>query len=163
MFVKTLFLAAVILFLFPDSTFAQDGTWICPSFEMAAYSPYGFSPGLGLTLAHGRGASIGLKAAYFINGEEIADVLEITFLLRLYFFELPGDGAIQGPWLQFNSGPALFIRTHITEDGYEWGDISAGISFGWRFLLRKQFFIEPFIRGGYPFLYGGGLAVGLHF
>jgi hypothetical protein len=144
--------------------FAQEeDIWICPSFETANYNPGGLAYGTGLTLAYGRGVSLGLKAAYFFNTEETPAVLEISCLFRLYLLSLKDSGAINGPWLQFNGGPALYYRENLADGNDKMGNLSAGLSFGWRFLLGNYFFAEPYVKGGYPFLFGGGIAVGYHY
>jgi hypothetical protein len=140
----------------------DDKVWICPSFETANYNPEGLVYGAGLTLAYGRGVSMGLKAAYFFNMEEMPAVLEITCLLRLYLLNLKNGGAINGPWFQFNGGPALYFKESLADGNNKLGNLSAGLSFGWRFLLGNYFFVEPYVKGGYPFLLGGGLAAGYH-
>ena len=39
----------------------------------------------------------------------------------------------------------------------------AGLSAGWRFPLGKIWYIEPVIRGGYPYIYGVGFTAGIRF
>jgi len=41
--------------------------------------------------------------------------------------------------------------------------VTAGLSFGWWFYMGDNFFIEPSIRGGYPFIVGAALSTGLRF
>jgi hypothetical protein len=158
--------AGVILSIFLCSAplFALDDEfWVCPSFETANYNPDGLASGAGLTLAYGRGVSIGLQAAYFFNAEEIPDILELTCLFRLYLPDLKNGGAISGPWLQVNGGSALYYAQGVADGNNGLGNVSAGLSFGWRFLFGNYFFAEPYIRAGYPFLFGGGLAAGYHY
>jgi len=135
--------------------------WVCPSAEAALYSKQSFSYGAGFSAAYGKKISIGLKGAFLFDEKNELDVLEIHVLLRLY---LTGGAANSGPFFQFTGGPALFFPR---EEGValpaEFGLFSAGISFGWRFLFGNTFFIEPFIRGGYPFIAGGGLSAGIRF
>jgi hypothetical protein len=45
----------------------------------------------------------------------------------------------------------------------EVGTISIGLGVGWRFLLGNLFFIEPAIRGGFPYIVGAGLSAGVRF
>jgi len=38
-----------------------------------------------------------------------------------------------------------------------------GLAAGWRFPLGTRWYIEPAIRGGYPYLFGGGVSGGIKF
>ena len=135
--------------------------WFSPSAEIALYSRNSFSYGAGFAFAYGRKVSVGLKAAFFMDEYSAHDTLELHVLLRLY---LSSRNANSGPFFQFAGGPAIFFP----KDGEislpaEFGLLSAGLSFGWRFLLGSAFFIEPIIRGGYPFIAGSSLSAGLRF
>ena len=135
--------------------------WFSPSAEVALYSKHTFSYGAGFAFAYGKKASIGLKAVFFFDEREALNVLELHFLLRLYIFK---DAANKGPFFQLTGGPAIIIpKEHDIKLPAEFGLFSAGISFGWRFLFGKTFFIEPSIRGGYPFIIGGALSLGFRF
>jgi len=137
------------------------GLWICPGAETALYSTVSLSYGAGLALAYGKKASIGLKAAFFFDAGNELDVLELNVLLRYYLFS---GAAGSGPFFQFSGGPALYFERNdaISLPG-RLGMISAGLSFGWRFLLGNRFFMEPSIRGGYPYIAGAGLSAGVQF
>jgi len=137
----------------------QDGDfWISPGFEAALYSSTGVSIGGSFAIGYGRGASIGLKAVYFFSPDNTT--LELNFLLRFY---LRGALAYSGPFLQFAGGPVLFAGEGNVGFPATIGSISAGLAFGWRFLFRDRWFVEPAIRGGYPFLAGAGLSAGVRF
>jgi len=131
--------------------------WISPGFETAMYN--NFLIGGSLTLGYGRGASIGIKAVYYPEQERIS-ILELAFLLRFY---LRGTGAYSGPFLQMSGGPILIGMDGNFDFPSELGVISAGITFGWRFLFIDRLFIEPSIRGGYPYMFGAGLSGGIRF
>jgi len=135
--------------------------WISSGIETAMYSRTSLCYGGSFTFAYGKGVSVGFKAAYFLNFENRIDVLELGFLLRFY---LRGSFASSGPFIQFSGGQALFIRPKdcLTIPA-QWGAMYGGADAGWRFILGNTFFIEPFIRGGYPYIAGGGLLVGLVF
>lgn len=135
--------------------------WVAAGAETTFFSSETFSYGGRVTMGYGRGASIGFKAAWFFDDAEKLDVLELGFLLRLFFF---GDGAVSGPYVQIAAGPALFLR----RDGDSTvpsniGRLSAGLELGWRFLFGNRFFLEPGIRGGYPFIGGAGISGGVSF
>jgi len=170
---KQLFLLLCV-FLFAVPAFAQDASaeeaapvevlpkegdfWICPGFETALYSRSGLAYGGSLALGYGKGASIGLKAAYFFSSDNTT--LELNFLLR---FHLRGAYAYSGPFFQFIGGSVLFADEANVGIPATTGSISAGLAFGWRFLFKDRWFIEPAIRGGYPFLGGAGLSAGVRF
>jgi len=145
---------------FADADPDEGDFWICPSGEAAFYSLSGVSYGGGFALGYGRGSSIGIKAAWF-PGSDGASVLEINCLMRFYF---NGKKAYSGPFLQFMGGPVLFFSK---ESGIsipsKIGVFSAGMGLGWRILILDKVFIEPNIRGGFPYLVGAGLSAGVRF
>ena len=100
-----------------------------------------------------------MKAVFFSDIEGLLNILELNVLFRFYFLR-----SHSGPFMQFTGGPAIFFRQHSSlELPADWGMVSASLSLGWRFFLGKTFFIEPSIRGGYPFIGGAGLSAGVHF
>lgn len=144
-----------------ESEFEKGDFWIGLSPEAAFYNYSGVSYGGGFALGYGRGSSIGLKAIWFMNMEEKVSVLELNFLLRFYF---SGQKAYSGSFLQFMGGPVLVFGD---DEGInipsELGAFSIGLGYGYRFLIMDRWFIEPFIRGGYPYKAGAGLSVGARF
>ena len=163
---KAIFLTTVIFFS-TFSAFARDNTaggedlWFSSGAETAVYGISGTIYGGSLAAAYGSGASTGLKASLFFDFENEINVMELNFLFRLY---IAGRNSFSGPFFQFAGGSAVFFNR---EDGISlparWGSFSAGLSFGWRFLLGNTFFIEPSVRGGYPFMAGAGLTAGVRF
>ena len=140
---------------------SEDAFWIALSPETAMYRNSGFCFGAGFAFAYGKRASIGLKAAYFVNFEDRIDVLELGFLLRFYLLKGILNSVL---YLQLTGGHALFIRG---DDGISfpahWGTMYGGPEIGWRFLFGNVFFLEPFVRAGYPYLFGGGISAGVVF
>jgi len=170
---KRNFLFVLNIFLIAIPTFAQDTAsdetpaepppnsgdfWICPGFETAMYSRSGVSYGGSLALGYGKGASLGLKAVFFVSPDNTT--LEINFLLRMY---LQGALAYSGPFLQLAGGPVLFAEEGIANFPTRLGSISGGLSFGWRFLFKDRWFIEPAIRAGYPYIAGANISGGVRF
>ena len=135
--------------------------WISPAAEVAFYSAFTFSYGPGLTVGYGKKISTGVKISYLLDAENELDVLEINFLLRWY---LLGLESTSGPFIQVAGGPAIFFENSksITMPA-EYGMFSAGVSLGWRFDIGKRYFIEPSVRGGYPYLAGFSLMSGVKF
>jgi len=174
--VKKFFLLAILVFS-SVAGFAQEGFlaapaerddfWICLGADMAFYSYSSLSAGGSLAAAYGNKFSIGFKAVWFFDTGNELDVLEINLLLRYYF--LGGAPSAEsapsnGPFLQLTGGPAIFFDR---EEGAvalaHWGRVSAGLTFGWRFLFGKIFFAEPYIRAGYPYIVGAGVSAGVRF
>ena len=144
---------------------AQRGDfWVCPGAETAFYSSSGVSVGGSLAAAYGSRASIGFKAAWFFDMNNELDALEINFLLRYYFMNSAEGAPCAGPWIQLTGGPAMFFgREDKNSVPARYGRISAGLTFGWRFLFGNLFFAEPYIRAGYPYIAGAGVSAGVHF
>jgi len=140
---------------------SEDAFWFALSPETAMYSNSGFCLGTGLALAYGKRISIGFRAAYFIDFIDRVDVLELGFFLRFYALK---SFLNSGLFVQLSGGHALFISI---KDGVsvpaQWGTMYGGADVGWRFRLGKRFFLEPFVRGGYPYLFGAGLSAGAAF
>ena len=129
-----------------------------PGVETALYSISSAAFGGGLTVLYGGRASMGFKAVYFVDLEELITILELNLLLRFFFM-----GSYSGPFIQFSGGPALFFRQggNVSVPAY-WGMMSAGLSLGWRFFFGRMF-VEPSIRGGFPYIAGAGLSAGIRF
>jgi hypothetical protein len=109
--------------------------------------------------------SLGLKVVYLDDINEFRTV-ELNFLLRFYPLgmaraEFPRNS---GLFLQLNGGPVIFARdANDIAMPSKTGTLSGGLSLGWRFLLGRFFFIEPAVRGGYPYVAGAGLSAGVRF
>jgi len=145
--------------VFSQEKAASQDFWLSPSAETAFFSLSANAYGGGLAFAYGTGASIGFKAVFFQNTEDHFSTLELCFLLRYNVM-----GGVSGFFFQLMSGPVLFFtdRAEFAIPS-EWGTVSIGISAGWRFLLGRTLFVEPSVRGGYPYIFGAGLSAGFHF
>jgi hypothetical protein len=167
---KNILLLALIHALGIVPSFAQEEAparrdiWVCPVFETSFYSLTKPALGGGLALGYGDKVALGLKVIYWTDREEVRS-LELNFLARLYFFEFfrPSAVAPSGPFIQFSGGPVIFAYKSNIEMPAERGAFSAGLSFGWRFLIAKYFVVEPAIRAGYPYIAGAGLSAGVRF
>ena len=156
------------------AVFAQEGFlaappkrsdfWVSPGAEMALFSPSSISVGGSLAVVYGSRFSIGFSAAWFFDMNSELDALEMNLLLRYFFVSAAEDSLYAGPYLQLTGGPVIFFDLKEDAPGLaHWGRISAGLTFGWRFLLGKLFFAEPYIRLGYPYIAGIGVSAGVHF
>lgn len=101
------------------------------------------------TVDVGRFFAAGLKAGYSYNFSGIG-TLETAALGRWYF-------------LSFEKS-RLFVQTELGADMifYEGETLPAflgGLAVGWRFHLGR-WYLEPALRGGYPYIWGAGLGFG---
>jgi hypothetical protein len=80
-------------------------------------------------------------------------VLEPAAMGRWYFFELPKNKF----FAQADLGASL-----ILEDGTLTPLFLGGLTLGARFPLGP-WYLEPYARGGYPFIWGAGLKAGYRF
>ena len=159
----------LILFALGTAVFAQAQSeqvsgqggdfWISLNGDGAFYGSEGFAFGGGIALGYGSGASIGLKAMWYFSSDNI-NTLEIDFIVRFY---LIGPQAYQGPFVQFMGGPTFYGYMEGAYIPSEIGTISAGFSFGWRFLFIDRLFVEPSVRAGYPYIVAAGIAAGVRF
>jgi hypothetical protein len=142
-----------------DQLLEKPDFWVGLGGDTALYSVFGLAYGGSLTLGYGSGSLIGFKAAFFFNNEYI-NTLELDLLFRFYLF---GQNAYWGPFIQFIGGVSLINYSGDFAIPSNTGIINAGLSFGWRFILVKRFFVEPAVRAGYPYFYGVGVSAGIRF
>ena len=135
----------------------QELIFIAPLAEAIGYSYATIAYGGGLAVGSGSGTAIGLRFLYAVDPEDFV-FMEFLFFLRFYFF---GAQASTGPFVQLNGGPVVYAYSSPELSGY--GNISAGLNVGWRFPLGRNFFIEPSVRAGYPYIFGGGVSSGFRF
>jgi hypothetical protein len=93
--------------------------------------------------------SAGLKAAYFNNFDGLSTV-EAAALLRGYL-SAPGTVRV---FVQGEGGMALFL-TDAGDNFSFMGGAAAGLR-----VNTGKVWIEPYIRGGFPFTYGAGISIG---
>jgi len=93
--------------------------------------------------------ALGVNAVYSNDLEEEI-TLESKLMLRYY---LP----VGGPFMQAEAGGALnkSDKNSIVPQG--------GMAAGWRFSVDKEWFVEPAVRGGYPYVWGTGITLGKKF
>jgi hypothetical protein len=159
---KRLFLPVILLTMPLVSVFSQEigDFWVCPAGEASYYGASSPAYGGGFAFGYGKGTAIGLKAAFFASPEGTTTI-ELNFFFRLFFL---GAEAASGPFLQIMGGPAIFAAdAGSTAVPSELGTVSAGLGFGWGFILNNRWFIEPFVRAGYPYLIGAGVSAGMRF
>jgi len=93
--------------------------------------------------------ALGVNTIYSNDLEEEI-TLESKLMLRYY---LP----VGGPFMQAEAGGALNKndKNSIVPQG--------GMATGWRFSVDKEWFVEPAVRGGYPYVWGTGITLGKKF
>ena len=107
---------------------------------------FGWSIGMDLNRYFG----LGMKTAISYDFDSLYN-MEQSGLLRFY---LPLNK--QGLFLQAEAGSSIFF-----EDNESHFYFLGGVTAGWRFVIKESFYIEPYVRGGFPFIWGGGLNAGI--
>ena len=171
---KTWLLPVLCIFFSPLSLSAQDPIqdnnsahnsnreefWISPLVEINMYSISSLAIGGGVAFAYGDELAIGLKTAWFTGDSGEITTLEINILLR---WNILGSNSSSGPFIQVGAGPVLFTQYENMSIPADLGSISAGASFGWRLPYGPNWFIEPTLRIGFPFILGAGISGGYRF
>ena len=104
------------------------------------------------------GKGVGISLLYAQDAEKFI-FLEALAHFRYYLLRAKSN---TGLFLQAEGGVVLFaykkyykeIRNHFIP--------AAGLCAGWRFPLGR-WYIEPAIRGGYPYIFGAGVSAGIRF
>jgi len=134
--------------------------WISPLIEFNMYNLSGLAFGGGLAFAYGDELAIGLRVAWFRGDNGETSTMEINILLRWYILNGSNN---YGPYIQIGAGPVLFAQEESLSIPAGIGSISAGANLGWRFSFGQNWFIEPAIRIGFPYLAGVGVSGGYRF
>jgi hypothetical protein len=126
--------------------------------EVSGYSPSGIAYGGGLEFGGSiNGWGFGINLMYAQDTEKYF-FMEALAHVRFYFSRAKNN---TGFFLQAEGGAVFFAfeELKITDS---WS-FAGGLRAGWRFPLGKRWYIEPSARGGYPYLYGGGVSAGIRF
>ena len=128
--------------------------FIAPLAELIGYSWDNVSIGAGFAIGAGNGIAIGARFLYAVDPESI-HTMEIAVFMRAY---LRGAQACTGSFIQLNAGASIYNHEHVVSLPAKVGALSAGIAVGWRLPLGQRTYIEYYVRAGYPYIYGGGVA-----
>jgi hypothetical protein len=152
------FLNAGIVPVFAGEPAVREDLWVCPVFESGLYGISHIAVGGGAALGYGDRLAFGLKVVFWEDMEEVKS-WELNFLARFYLLGIIRAEALShsGLFVQFNGGPVFFTKPS------DLGTVSAGLSLGWRFLFGGNFFVEPAVRGGYPYIAVAVLSAGVRF
>ncbi|GBU29537.1 hypothetical protein R84B8_03109 [Treponema sp. R8-4-B8] len=103
------------------------------------------------------GKGIGLRLLYAQDAENFI-FLEALAHVRFYLSPKKDNTGI---FLQAEGGIVFFSYEKFQFTGYL--SPVGGISAGWRFMMNKNWYIEPFVRVGYPYIFGAGFSTGFRF
>jgi hypothetical protein len=146
--VKKIFIFC-LLFCITGSVFAFDGFFAGIGAEVNANTREGTAAAGALFLGFdlNNTFALGIKAGFSSNFDSTAALEPLAFL-RYYLF----------PHLLFLQAEAG--GSFILEEGKSYPAFLGGIGVGWRFNFGNLY-IEPYARGGYPFMWGIGLTAGV--
>jgi len=154
------FLALCLLFCVTFSLFAREAsggiglenTHIGAGAEVNANTREGAAIGgaLSFGIDFGKQFAAGLRVIFSHDTESIFTVEPLAFFR--YYLPLK----IQGFFVQAEMGTSVFL-----EDDKSYPAFSIGAAAGWRYKFTDMFYIEPYARAGYPFIWGAGLTAGL--
>jgi hypothetical protein len=134
---------------------AQEGFFIAPALETAMFSTASTAFGGGLAFGYDGPVMLGYRALYFADPDGLA-TLELNIFLRLYL--PPGSGF----FIQAGVGPCIFARNTPLFPP-KLSATSVGLVLGRRFPLGSRWYVEPYLRVGYPYVAGTGVSAGFRF
>ena len=145
------FFLSITMLLLAANIFAQDGIFAGLETGAAVNTRNGMTFGIGINfgLDINEYFAAGLKAIYSHDMETVS-ALEASALFR-YYLPLPLTGS--KIFVQGDFGGAFFF-----EYGEMFPALMGGLTVGWHFPMGDLIYIEPSVRGGYPF--GIGMAFG---
>ncbi|MDR2618030.1 MAG: hypothetical protein LBC62_04085 [Treponema sp.] len=112
---------------------------------------------LGGTLSAGYGIipnlAAGIKIGFSHNFDTVM-TLEPEAFARWYLWEIKGMSL----FAQAGVGASIFFENSAVFPAFL-GDLSAGI----RIPFNQQWYVEPYLRAGYPFIWGAGIGAGYRF
>jgi len=128
--------------------------------EALGYSRYNIAAGGGIVFGFNmNGIGFGIHYTY-VRDEENFNFLEGLYIFRLYLSQKKDN---TGLFLQAEGGVVWFWYDDDISNIINCMSFVGGLSAGWRFMMNKQWYIEPFIRGGYPYIFGAGFSTGFKF
>jgi len=129
--------------------------------EGSGYTRHSVAFGGGVVLGGSlNGKGIGISLLYAQDAEKFM-FLEAIAHFRYYLSFLSRAEINTGLFLQAEGGVVLFSYEKFEMSGHL--NPVAGISAGWRFPLGTRWYIEPAIRGGYPYIIGASVSAGMRF
>jgi len=86
------------------------------------------------------------------------NALELNVFLKYFLTDKFAD---TGPFLQLMLGPVIFNRLDEFSINSGKGAMTGGLCFGWRFLIGDIWYVEPMVRGGFPYIFSAGVSGGI--
>ena len=149
----------LMLFALGQLAFAQDFALGTPALgagaevNMNAHNNFAGGAALGLDFALPYAFAAGLGAtASFKTG---ITAVEAAAMLRRYF-------GSKGFFAQADAGALFYLEAAYREERLR-TLFSGGLRAGFRVPLGAMFYIEPYARGGYPFIFSTGVIGGMRF
>ena len=138
---------------------ARDALFISFGPEVNAYSRNGAALGTNCVFGMELDSrfSTGIKTGFFHNLDTIG-VWNFQLLLRYYPVLLHSLLPVGDLFIQAESGGILAF-----EFGESYSTFSAGISAGWHKNLLRNWYVEPVVSLGFPYIWGLGITAGYRF
>ncbi|MBR4322708.1 hypothetical protein [Treponema sp.] len=124
------------------------------------YSLKGFAPCVGFVFDYSilKRLSVGVKANYTNEVSSVLSIFTIEPLITLRYYLVSSSGEDgTGVFAEGQAGCALIN----VEDNLR-VSLTTSAQLGYRFSL-KRFYVEPYIRAGYPLIFGAGASFGVRF
>jgi hypothetical protein len=172
---KLLLLTCVLMLSFGGTLFAQeefpngefliwkDAPWsLGGCFEYGMNSREIFAPGYGVSIGRYLGTpllALGLRGNMHNDGISIT-ATEIQLNFRAYVVPIADTAALNvSLFTQWGFGAAFY-----SEEGRERNTYTTDFAAGCRMYFYKGFlrgfYVEPYVRGGFPFIFSGGISAG---
>jgi len=127
--------------------------------NMHSYENFAGGAVLGLDFNLPHSFALGLTVTYSNNFSGLS-VVEPAALLRWYVIVKDHTGF----FVQADAGTFLvFDEGELISSTFPLPFFLGGLRVGYRIPIGSSFFIEPYGRGGYPFLFGIGVTAGVRF
>ena len=107
--------------------------------------------------------ALGQKTSFLYDMDAVSS-LELQGFFRYMPPLLRWPTSLSGPFAQAEAGGVVFFY-----QGEAFPAFSGGLAIGWRFVLPNKpgtgwnWYVEPSARGGYPCIWGAGIAVGIRY
>jgi len=142
-----------LLLLIAGTVSAIDGAFFTIGGEVNGNTREGFAAGgiFSIGFDINRYFAMGIKKTYSYDFEEMT-VMEDAVFFRYYPLET------FRLFIQAELGTVIFF-----DEGKSSPSIMGGLAVGWHIPLGNNFYVEPIVRAGYPFLWSTGVMVGFRF
>ena len=133
-----------------------DDPYISVGGELSGYSHRFFAIDGGFSFGFNVNESIGFGTRFFFGHN--FDTVVFVEGAGLFRYNLPATLSLGYLVLETQVGISVLF-----EDNETFLKPMGGASFLWRFPITGSFFMEPFIRAGYPYIWAAGFMVGMGF